>query len=108
MHFAAGATMVLPMHAMMNEIRTGDDIDKFMQLPMGPNQLNVFSAHPTGTARMATSSSKGVVDETMQMFHYPGIYIMDGSTLPTAPGVNPMISILGAVSRALELGNAGM
>ena len=58
----------------------------------------MFSAHPMGTARMGKDKRVSVVDETMQMHHHPGIYVMDSSVLPTAPGVNPMITILGAVS----------
>ena len=47
---------------------------------------------------MGKDKRVSVVDETMQMHHHPGIYVMDSSVLPTAPGVNPMITILGAVS----------
>jgi choline dehydrogenase-like flavoprotein len=107
LHFAAGATEVLPMHSYMYRLKSLKDKQEFFKLPMGTNQLSVFSAHPTGSARMGKDEQKHVVDETMQLHHYHGVYVMDGSTLPTAPGVNPMVSILGAVSRALELGNAG-
>jgi len=108
LHFAAGATEVLPMHSKMFSIKSKENIDSFFNLPMGPNQLSTFSAHPTGTVRMGMDRSKSAVDETMMLYPYPGIYVMDGSTLPTAPGVNPMVTILGSVSRAIELGNLNL
>jgi long-chain-alcohol oxidase len=54
---------------------------------------------------MASDPKLGVVSETLEMYHYPGIYIMDSSILPTALGVNPMITILSTISRAFELGS---
>jgi choline dehydrogenase-like flavoprotein len=105
LHLAAGAKEVVPFHYKMMKIKSINDLEKFMKLPMGSNQLSIFSAHPTGTNRMGKNSKQSVVDETLQMHHYPGVYVMDGSILPTAPGVNPMITILATVSRALELGN---
>jgi len=108
MHFSAGATKVLPMHAHGFEITNDKQIDAFFQLPMGPNQLSIFSAHPTGSVRMGKDPKQTAVNECMELHHHPGVYVMDGSTLPTAPGVNPMVSILGAVSRAIELGNIGL
>jgi choline dehydrogenase-like flavoprotein len=104
-HFAAGARDVLTMHNRHQTLTSPDQIPQLRRLASGPNQLSMFSAHPTGTARMGKDRQSSVVDETMEMHHHPGIYVMDGSALPTAPGVNPMITILATVSRALELGD---
>ena len=102
-HLAAGAKEVYPTHSKLFKITKPSDIDGFFRLPMGPNQLNVFSAHPTGTARMGTDQRTSVVGPNLELNNHPGIYVMDGSVLPTAPGVNPMETILAVVSRGLEL-----
>ncbi len=101
--FAAGAKEVYTLHAQFTKLTSPDDIPKIRNLRNGPNELPLFSAHPTGTARMGGNSSYSVVGPTLEMHDYPGVYIMDGSVLPTAPGVNPMITILGVVSRGYEL-----
>lgn len=107
-HFAAGAKAVYPMHSNLQKLVSKDEIDDFMKNPMGPNQITVFSAHPTGTSRMGKDPKNSVVNEKLEMHHYPGVYVADGSVLPTAIGRNPMISILGVVSRGIELGNFGL
>ncbi len=106
--FAAGAKTVYPMHSKLQALNSKDDIDEFMKNPMGPNQITMFSAHPTGTARMGKDSKISAVNEQLELHHFPGVFVADGSVLPTAPGVNPMISILAIISRAVELGNFGL
>ncbi len=101
--FAAGAIETYTMHVNFLRLTSPKEIPRIHQLPNGPNQLALFSAHPTGTARMGKDPKNTVVNERMEMHHYPGVYVMDGSVLPTAPGVNPMITILSCVSRAHEL-----
>ncbi|MHA2090220.1 MAG: GMC family oxidoreductase N-terminal domain-containing protein [Candidatus Kariarchaeaceae archaeon] len=104
-HFAAGAKEVQTLHNEYTRLTSADQISQLANLKSGPNQLGLYSAHPMGTARMASDSKLGVVSETLEMYHYPGIYIMDSSILPTALGVNPMITILSTISRAFELGS---
>ena len=53
----------------------------------------VITAHPLGTCRMADKVSRGVVDENCQVFNYPNLYVVDGSVIPTALGVNPALTI---------------
>jgi choline dehydrogenase-like flavoprotein len=53
----------------------------------------VITAHPLGTCRMAEYVSEGVVDENCQVFNYPNLYVVDGSVVPTALGVNPALTI---------------
>ena len=103
--FASGAQEAFTMHNTFVNLTSPSEIPNIRKLKNGPNELGLFSAHPMGTARMGTNPKTSVVKETMEMHHYPGIYIMDASVLPTALGVNPMITILASVSRAYELSN---
>ncbi len=43
---------------------------------------------------MGGSSARGAVDPTGQTYEVQGLYVADGSVLPTATGVNPMLSIM--------------
>jgi len=53
----------------------------------------VITAHPLGTCKMAGDVYDGVVDERCQVFNYPNLYVVDGSVVPTALGVNPALTI---------------
>jgi cholesterol oxidase len=59
----------------------------------------VITAHPLGTCRMADNVFKGVVDENCQVFNYPNLYVVDGSVVPTALGVNPALTIAAIAER---------
>ena len=59
-------------------------------------------SHPLGGCRMAKSATDGVVDEYGHVFDktksgqrpfYEGLYIADGSIIPTALGINPSLTI---------------
>jgi len=108
LHLDSGAKAVYPTHSIFTEITKKNQIDDFMRLPMGTNQINVFSAHPTGTTRMGTDPVETVVSPSMELHSNPGIFVMDGSVLPTASGVNPMETILSVVSRGIEIGGLNL
>jgi cholesterol oxidase len=42
---------------------------------------------------MATRIEDGVVDENGAVFGYPGLFVVDGSIMPGAIGVNPSLTI---------------
>ena len=64
---------------------------------------SITLSHPLGGCRMASDVTKGVVDEVGRVFYkgqpgddrkyYQGLYIADGSIIPTALGVNPTLTI---------------
>ena len=58
----------------------------------------LFSAHVNGTSRISAGTTGGVCDANGAVRGTPGVFVMDGSLLPTAPGVNPHETIAGVVS----------
>jgi choline dehydrogenase-like flavoprotein len=59
-----------------------------------PAQLRLEAFHPMGTAALGS-----VVGLDGQVRGLPGAYVADGSLLPTALGVNPMVTIIAAARR---------
>ncbi len=59
----------------------------------GAGQCPLASFHIMGTARMGGTPASSVCDPTGQTWELRDLYVSDGSTFPTASGVNPQISI---------------
>jgi choline dehydrogenase-like flavoprotein len=59
------------------------------------NACGLYSAHQMGTCRLAATRSAGPVRLDGRMHDLADVFVADGSLLPTPPGVNPMLSILG-------------
>jgi len=56
-------------------------------------QLALFSFHIMGTARMGDSPRFSATNPDGETWDVKNLYVMDGSSFPSASGVNPMISI---------------
>ena len=93
-HFAAGAAEALTLHAMETRLRSAAELDVIRRRPYGPNQLGVLSAHVNGTCRLGADPATSGCTPDGERHGVPGLYVADGSLLPTAPGVNPQETIM--------------
>jgi cholesterol oxidase len=73
----------------------------FFALDAGP--LGKFiTVHPLGGCPMSDDPRAGVVDEWGAVHGYDGLYVLDGSIVPTAIGVNPSKTIAALAERGVE------
>ena len=73
----------------------------FFAMRAGPLSTRM-TVHPLGGAPMADNPAVGVVDDTGKVYGYDGLYILDGSIVPTAIGVNPSKTIAALAERGVE------
>jgi choline dehydrogenase-like flavoprotein len=96
--FAAGAREVYPQVAGVSAIGRGEQ--RRFEAGVKPSQLRLEAFHPMGTVAMgAVTDSRGALPGLA------GVYVADGSLVPTALGVNPMITII-AMARRVARGLA--
>ncbi|MEZ0446712.1 FAD-dependent oxidoreductase [Cellulomonas sp. ICMP 17802] len=67
-----------------------------------------MTAHFIGGCTIGSSAATGVVDPYHRVFGYPGLHVVDGSTISANLGVNPSLTITAQAERACALWpNAG-
>jgi cholesterol oxidase len=67
-----------------------------------------MTAHFLGGCTIGSSPTSGVVDPYHRVFGYPGLHVVDGSTISANLGVNPSLTITAQAERAFALWpNAG-
>ena len=106
---AAGALRISTLH--MADLSVGDgaspirdgEFDAFLErvgrASVGANRLALFTAHPMGSARAGRDPRTSAAKPTGECHEVRNLWIGDGSILPTAPGVNPTISIMSVALR---------
>jgi len=55
--------------------------------------------HPLGTARADGDPLRGVVDADLRVHGLEGLYVADGSVVPSSLGVNPQLTIMALATR---------
>ena len=60
------------------------------------------TAHILGGATMGNNIESGVVDDKFEIFNYPGLYVIDGSVVPSNLGVNPSLTITALAEYAMS------
>jgi choline dehydrogenase-like flavoprotein len=95
---AAGAQHAVTLHADTALVRNDADIRSLPLRGWGPNRVGMFSAHVNGTCRMGTDPRESGCTPDGERHGVPGLFVADGSLFPTAPGVNPQLTIMALAS----------
>jgi hypothetical protein len=101
-YLAAGAREVLPGVHGWDSIRNEADLGRFRRAKMSARDFDLSAYHPLGTARMGIDPKRSVVDIEQQVHDLPGLYVMDGSAVPSSLAVNPQLTIMALATRAAE------
>jgi len=98
LQLAAGAEYALTLHTGGAPVRTERDVAALALRDYRPNRLSLFSAHVNGTCRLGHDPHTSGCTPEGQRHGVPGLWVADGSLLPTAPGVNPQATIMAVAS----------
>jgi choline dehydrogenase-like flavoprotein len=108
-YHAAGARRMATLH--LDDVSVGDGttpisrsalesfLERIRTAGVRPHHVALFSAHPMGSARAGLRQDSSAAKPTGECHEVRNLWIGDGSILPTAPGVNPMISIMSLARR---------
>jgi len=103
LHHAGGASEIVTAHADEHLWRRGESFDDFLAgldaASYAPNDVTCFTAHQMGSCRMGADPASSVADGRGELHDVKGVWIGDGSAFPTAPGVNPMVTIMSLAHR---------
>src|SRR5439155_23947219 len=100
---AAGARQVYRARHGHRVLHGPDDLARMEQAHTAAADYLLTAFHPLGTCRMADDPARGVVSPRHEMFGVPGLYVADGSVVPSSVAVNPQVTIMALATRAADL-----
>ncbi|OUR92773.1 GMC oxidoreductase [Gammaproteobacteria bacterium 42_54_T18] len=101
MHLEAGADKVtLASMSGLPSVSNRAELDALFARKLKPRDFAVTAYHPLGTARIAKDEKNGVCDKNHQVFGVDGLYVMDGSAVPSSLGANPQVTIMAMATKA--------
>jgi choline dehydrogenase-like flavoprotein len=101
-YFAGQARRVITPVRGFEVLESLADLARLRQAELKPADFELSAYHPLGTAHMGRDPAHSVVDQDLAAHDLPGLYICDGSVLPTSPAVNPQLTIMALASRAAQ------
>jgi choline dehydrogenase-like flavoprotein len=101
LHLAAGAESVqLGGLKHFPAIRNEQELQAALSRSLRPRHFAISAYHPLGTARIAANPGNGVCDSDHLVYGTQGLYVMDGSAVPSSLGANPQVTIMTLAMRA--------
>ncbi len=99
----AGAKRVMPMVHGMEEITDDAGLARLREMKMRAGDFEVSAYHPLGTCRMGTDPRRSCVGPDGEAHDVAGLYVADGSVIPSSLGVNPQMTIMALALRTAEV-----
>jgi long-chain-alcohol oxidase len=95
---AAGARRIFSSHARLVAYEPGQTPrEHFLRdgdaVGYDPGRCTFYAFHPMGSARLGSTPATSATKPDGETWEARGLYVMDGSSFPSASGVNPMITI---------------
>jgi cholesterol oxidase len=95
------ASLFASMRQVVEELARGVEAEPFFALDSWPLS-GYITVHPLGGCPMSEDPARGVVDDAGRVHGYEGLYVLDGSIVPTALGINPSKTIAALAERGVE------
>lgn len=97
--FAAGARKIFPPIFGVPPPSSLAELRALESAPLDPRRIECIAFHPLGSARMANDPRRGVTAPDGSVYGLEGLYVADGSVLPTSIGVNSQEPIMAMATR---------
>ncbi|MBW2458759.1 MAG: GMC family oxidoreductase [Deltaproteobacteria bacterium] len=99
----AGATRVLPMVVGCEEVSSRADIERLRTMTLRGGDFEITAFHPLGTCRMGTDPARSCLGPDQEAHDTAGLYVTDGSAIPSSLGANPQMTIMALALRTAEI-----
>ncbi|HRI71853.1 MAG TPA: GMC family oxidoreductase [Polyangium sp.] len=100
---AAGARRVFPFVAGHDEVTTKEELARLRASRIGAGDLDMAAFHPLGTCRIGTDPGRSCLGPDHEAHDVEGLFVCDGSAVPSSLGVNPQMTIMAMALRAAEV-----
>ena len=98
---AENAALITEMTAAMEKTATAYG-GRFAPAPIWAFFKRILTVHSLGGCRLSESPSTGVASPDGEVHGYPGLFVADGSVIPTAIGFHPVMTIAALSERIAE------
>jgi cholesterol oxidase len=95
------AQLILEMEAAMKAVAATYGAD-YASIPTWQIFRKIITVHSLGGCHLSEGPESGVVSPSGEVHGYPGLYVADGSVIPTAIGYHPVMTISAICERIAE------
>jgi len=101
-HLAAGAREAVSLHVDPVRVGSAAELGRLDAAAYGAHKHAIFSAHQMGGCVMGADPQTSVVRSDLRHHQVQNLFVVDGSALPTALGVNPSETLYALGHRAVS------
>jgi choline dehydrogenase-like flavoprotein len=104
-HAAAGARRIFTLHTPPLDLEVTQIehlVAEIGRRGVVANRVTLFSAHQMSSCRIGGDRASSVADPDGQVWGVRGLYVTDASAIPSASGVNPMMTVMALAMRTAQ------